>query len=264
MQATRSCTAFPCADSRPLRHGRPERLIQFMAEAETEIGGAAALHFFCDGPLFFCSSRTLISFDDCLLGSLSPICSSLCSSVFSVLLIRRFFAWRDEFAVASRSICSCSESEVPEGRHNVARRETVGARNGDVWSPAGRHKWESTCAAPPGLWFVPSRQSHRFTMGYDLSSLTGLAVRAEGTRRLAQKSLLVAALPRCVKSFSWLTEGEGLTQGTPRKSGENRRLPSETLYATPGSVILQMHLATGGGIARDRRGVWRLFARLEK
>jgi hypothetical protein len=58
-------------------------------------------------------------------------------SVFSVLLILRFFACRDEFGVASRLVRFCSELEVPEGRHNVAHRETVGARNGDVWSPVG-------------------------------------------------------------------------------------------------------------------------------
>ena len=64
-------------------------------------------------------------------------------------LILRHFACRNEFGVAPCSGWPCSEIEVPEGRHNVAHRETVGALNGDVWSPGGgRHTSELEHVSP--------------------------------------------------------------------------------------------------------------------
>ena len=58
---------------------------------------------------------------------------------------------------SSTSRAGPADLEVPEGQHNVA---------------------------PTGLWFAWSRRSHRFTVGYELSSLTGLGVIEKVTCRL--------------------------------------------------------------------------------
>src|SRR5450631_929130 len=55
---------------------------------------------------------------------------------------------------------------------------------GMLGAPKGRHTWVSTCVSPAGLWFAWSRRPNRFTVGYDLSSLTGLGVIEKVTSRL--------------------------------------------------------------------------------
>ena len=50
--------------------------------------------------------------------------------------------------------------EVPEGRHNVAHRETVGYRMRSFTAPKGRHIWVALCR-PFGAWPSASTHTHR-------------------------------------------------------------------------------------------------------
>src|ERR1700676_2138935 len=64
--------------------------------------------------------------------------------------------------------------EVPEGRHNVAHRETVRYRIRSFAAPEGRHIWVALCR-PFGAWPCALRIPTARAVSYILSPLTGLA-----------------------------------------------------------------------------------------